>query len=684
MKAKNTEESTTTSLEVVKSEDNKTFHVKLPDGGSVSLAVPETPKRDSIDIEEEDLASGAEKRRSERDQKKDPEYVPAPRVLVRRKSATQDATQLDESSQPSTSSPRPAPTAVARPAVAGARSPTKTVLPTVRLTNQTATISLPKLSGSTSSPITPSSVSNKQLPTILKGSTLSTVTSKSSSLPSTSGNKSLGVATVKTLEQVSSLAGKRVPLHKYLDSLPDIKDCVFPDNISDEGMVKLPDRVLLVHSELPLKLSVNIEHDDKLYLFRQVISPLSTTRYVCLLCKGIDVNFVTKDEKDILLHYQSLHELEVEVAHAKFSEEIVFICLPKIILNQFSVDDSIQLNSNCQYCPARLVDVHEMREHYADIHSKKVVMMEQEEILKMHHFYYCCKCKFQSADFDSHMAHMKKEHQLKSYRCKSCVLVTQDENRLRTHFKAKHMLHTQGQNLQCYYCHGLLIGVERLQKHIQQSHMVQTGPQEFSCIACQFVAGFGKQLLEHAQLCQLAGKLPVKTDNQYVAYPAKDEESLEEGELLCLFCNAVFYDEDVLNVHLHHEHMLWVDPKSVAGASEPAKDAAPDIVEIKGEGEETADGSKDPPMLQVSNVITSEQMEAAKIKTYVGHWCRICDTMVKVYQLYYLHMNNYHKQVKRFVCIISDCKKMFDNYNDLKVSRIWGLLTSINSNPFFV
>lgn len=59
---------------------------------------------------------------------------------------------------------------------------------------------------------------------------------------------------------------------------------------------------------------------------------MQSNRFICLLCKGIDVNFSTKEEKDILLHYQSLHELDVDIGQAKFSEETVFICLPKMVL----------------------------------------------------------------------------------------------------------------------------------------------------------------------------------------------------------------------------------------------------------------------------------------------------------------------------------------------------------------
>lgn len=106
--------------------------------------------------------------------------------------------------------------------------------------------------------------------------------------------------------------------------------------------------------------------------YRQIISPVNASRFVCLLCKGIDVNFSTKEEKDILLHYQSLHELDVQMGQAKFSEDIVFICLPKMVLNQFKNSNNLSLNSPCQYCDIRLSDINQMKEHYSVEHKKEV------------------------------------------------------------------------------------------------------------------------------------------------------------------------------------------------------------------------------------------------------------------------------------------------------------------------
>ncbi|XP_055935327.1 uncharacterized protein LOC129965462 isoform X2 [Argiope bruennichi] len=45
----------------------------------------------------------------------------------------------------------------------------------------------------------------------------------------------------------------------------------------------------------------------------------------------------------------------------------------------------------------------------------------------------------------------------------------------------------------------------------------------------------------------------------------------------------------------------------------------------------------------------------------VGHFCHICDAVIKSYRLYYLHMHNLHQMEKRFQCIITACKKTYSD-----------------------
>lgn len=629
------------NIEISKKEGDQIV-LQLKDGTQQSIQLP---KSNAVAKEDEGEAPAAKDN--------DPDYKPAPRSSGRRKS------ELPSSATTVTSAT--ATETVTITTTGGSGDPNKTPrvsnLTTVKLTSQSGSLSLSKANviAATSSVnkshivSNASAMSKANLPAILKPA----------SAPNTplAGGLVLKSATAATSNRRQ---GGTNQMGKYIDNLPEVVDCINADNIDDKNMAKLPDRIMLVNSELPLHLSVDLDNAHKDYLFLQIISPVQSNRFICLLCKGIDVNFSTKEEKDILLHYQSLHELDVDIGQAKFSEETVFICLPKMVLSQLDgSQNSLSLNSACQYCESRLNDIPDMKNHYRQEHQKEVILMEQEEIMKMHHNFYCHKCKHSSADFDSHHKHMKENHQLKTYRCKSCVLVTQDESRLRTHYKAKHMLHTSGQNYSCFYCHGLLIGVERLLKHIQQAHMVQTGT-DFSCISCMQQCGRGKDLLNHAERCSLAGIKPEQHNFHYVN-PMPDPRPPAEGEVDCYFCSVRLESQEVYELHLHHEHMKWI-----------SKAASP--VEKKEEEEEEGEngvgssstGSTTQKLLTINDVISEEDVERAQIKTYVGHWCRLCDQMIKVYPLYYLHMVNYHNNEKKFECIVTNCKQHFTDFEAFK------------------
>ena len=72
-------------------------------------------------------------------------------------------------------------------------------------------------------------------------------------------------------------------------------------------------------------------------------------------------------------------------------------------------------------------------------------------------------------------------------------------------------------------------------------------------------------------------------------------------------------------------------------------------------------------LLTIDEIITDEELAAAHIETFVGHWCRHCDMMVRGYQLYFLHMANHHKMIKVFQCVISECRVSFENFDSFQV-----------------
>lgn len=171
---------------------------------------------------------------------------------------------------------------------------------------------------------------------------------------------------------VKNILDRPFPLGRYSSSLPPIEDCINPDFIDDSAMRKIPDRILLVTTELPIRFATSVEKEGHDFVFRQVVSPVETLKYVCLLCKGIDVDFGTKDQKDIIVHYRSLHELDVEVTAAKFNDTTVFICLPKAILKEMSKQNAVALHYDCQYCTVNLKNITDMKEHYLKEHDKQV------------------------------------------------------------------------------------------------------------------------------------------------------------------------------------------------------------------------------------------------------------------------------------------------------------------------
>ena len=102
---------------------------------------------------------------------------------------------------------------------------------------------------------------------------------------------------------------------KYIDSFPELNECTNDVDEPGNQMAKLPDKIIFVQSELPLSLALTVENEDKLYLFRQVLSPVEPSKFHCLLCKSNDLSYVTQSEYDIINHYKLVHELEVETGN---------------------------------------------------------------------------------------------------------------------------------------------------------------------------------------------------------------------------------------------------------------------------------------------------------------------------------------------------------------------------------
>lgn len=101
-----------------------------------------------------------------------------------------------------------------------------------------------------------SAISKANLPAILK-----------SASPSCSPLS--GGLVLKSAVAPSPINRRQTPhqMAKYMDQLPDMSDCINVDSIDDKEMVKLPDRIMLVNSELPLNLSIYVDNPQNDYLF---------------------------------------------------------------------------------------------------------------------------------------------------------------------------------------------------------------------------------------------------------------------------------------------------------------------------------------------------------------------------------------------------------------------------------
>ena len=122
------------------------------------------------------------------------------------------------------------------------------------------------------------------------------------------------------------------------------------------------------------------------------------------------------------------------------------------------------------------------------------------------------------------------------------------------------------------------------------------------------------------------------------------KEPLGEDQHDCYFCYARIDGKDNYERHLIHVHMVWVmDPRMVVD-----------------------DGTQK--VLTIEEMLSDDELASAQIETFVGHWCRLCDILIRCYQLYYLHMANHHKMIKVFQCIISECRQNFSDLDSFKVS----------------
>ena len=473
---------------------------------------------------------------------------------------------------------------------------------------------------------------------------------------------------------------------KYLNEIPDLNECTLEE--VNPNYEILPDRILLINSDLPLEHSLNTEQEEQTFLFTQIISAIN--EFKCLLCTvtaTVKTN-VFKDENELIEHYKQFHELDVEQQSAKFSEDTVFVCLPKSIIGQISNEDTssnLILDAPCQYCgdEQKLATVNDMKEHYKAAHLKEIKIVEQEEILEMYEVLFCSICQSISKDFKLHYKHMKDEHKLQTYICKQCPFFSKVAQRLVTHYRAKHLMSNKNQNLQCSFCNGILIGTDRMNKHIMTSHCVQTGQNEYSCMLCLQPCEKSDQLLAHSYQCQRKYNEALAASLKQEKIPAAEAKLLEQQQLLdaanaaanaeneddeekefkCFLCEKSFNTEEMCNLHLNHVHTKWTSTVIVNDTflMVQHKDGKTDLMPNK-----SGNKSNELEQININDLPTNKEIDEIGAKTQYGYYCSKCECVIKIYQLFYLHMHNFHKMTKQYECKISSCKKTFKTHESFK------------------
>lgn len=217
--------------------------------------------------------------------------------------------------------------------------------------------------------------------------------------------------------------------------------------------------------------------------------------------------------------------------------------------------------------------------------------------------------------------------------------------------------------MQCNFCNGICIGAERMNKHLITAHCVQTGPDEYSCTVCLQPHGSGDQLLQHSISCP--GREQRLTEEITTA------DRLDEcGRLMltkppviahnCFLCDRKFDSSDKLDLHLHHVHARWAN-RLVLNDTFSKVQQTDGQTDLKPKSDESTCNA-----IALGSLPSNKQLEEIGAKTQFGYYCHKCECVIRIYQLFYLHMHNLHKQSKHFECRITSCKQTFSNANEFQ------------------
>ncbi|XP_050044465.1 uncharacterized protein [Dermacentor andersoni] len=192
---------------------------------------------------------------------------------------------------------------------------------------------------------------------------------------------------------------------------------------------------------------------------------------------------------------------------------------------------------------------------------------------------------------------------------------------------------------------------------------------------------------------------------------SSEDDGLAGSSSTCFLCCMRFASAQACQMHQHHVHMRWVKRglpdfssedvqnnlynmpmvennseteltqqravESITqqpGSEEDATSTAPTREAPGSEGSVTtlAETTKKGPeegtddgkggaggTLSSADIPSDAKLLELGFPTKVGHYCHVCDAVIKSYALYYLHMHNLHRLEKRFQCIVTACGQTF-------------------------
>ncbi|KAL1431030.1 hypothetical protein MTO96_014438 [Rhipicephalus appendiculatus] len=462
------------------------------------------------------------------------------------------------------------------------------------------------------------------------------------------------------------------------------------DAVDDTHTLKLPNTVQLVESELPLAEAENADSLIGMFLFRQVFSP-NDTSLQCLFCQSKYVFHVTEDTTlnstcrfcDLTLrtlsevrdHYPEVHSKTVRlVAESAVTE----------LASQF-------------YCSVCSWASPSFEQHHS--HMKAAHRMQT---------YTCRYCGYCTPRPGRLRFHVKQRHLQDQpgphLQCSVCSVYVHGRERLHKHILLSHAVQTGPQTWSCAKCLQPCGNSKDLMGHISRCPLLRgdKGKGRGSLGSSLGGSSGGDQrptsstsattALSHSPpkkrsrstwqmgyTCPRDSRLPVLPGGLEAG--SSEDDGLAGSSSTCFLCCMRFASAQACQMHQHHVHMRWVKRGLPDFSSEDVQNnlysmpmvennseteltqqrAVESITQQPGSEEDATAATQEAPggTLSSADIPSDAKLLELGFPTKVGHYCHVCDAVIKSYALYYLHMHNLHRLEKRFQCIVTACSQTF-------------------------